>query len=173
MGFSISSSASVVNDVTPITLDTPYIQLFPALGLGNVVYLSSLGNNSWTFNADLNFSTPTVIGPRLTFPFSQDYVVPSYSGRPISLSFNLDFTVSDHGYLSLVPQDADLSDSAIFTSAYVVFYFSDGTQVTLNQDSFILKDEDLGEIVDPKSDAYWETRRTASLGIFLFMLFSI
>lgn len=173
IGFSFSSSADVVNEVSELTLDYPYFQSVSGLGLNSTYPFSEIGNG-WYFNTALPYDQVTPIFKRLSFQFSQDYSVPAYSGRPLSLSVNLDFTVSDHGYLSLVPDGVDLSDSAIFTSAYVVLFFSDGSLVTISADTFILKDEELGEIVDPSSDAYWETRRTASPWNFsIYALFDV
>lgn len=172
MGFSFSSSAEVVNDVTELTVPDVYFQVNRDFSDLSIIYHLSNVSDAWVFDTDLPYTEPAPIFHRLTFSIPQDYTVPSYSGRALSLSFNLDFVVSDHGYLSLVPDNVDLSDSAIFTGCFASVYFSDGSEVTLLYDSFILRDDELGEIVDPSSDAYWETRKIDSpLDFSIYALF--
>lgn len=171
---SFSSSADVVNDVQSFSFSNIYLEYSLAYSSnGFAVYYTNLQNGTFLFEHNLPYSTPVPLFRSLTFVAQPNYTIPSYSGRALSLSYNVNFTVSDTDYLYDIPSDVDISDSAIFTGARLLIYFTDGTASWFEYDTFLLMDDLTGEVIDPRSDAYWESVKGSPANLSIYALFDV
>lgn len=170
IGFSFSSSADVVNDVTPINITSVFLV---DINNSSYHYLSRSGN-TFSFTEDLGVSTPTPCFLSLQFYFSGlNYKLPSYSGRPISLSFNIDFDVIGSRYLDLAPSGPDILYSCIFNNAYIYVNFTDGTSTQIFYDTFLLRDDDTGEVLNWNSADYWNMAKGGNFDFDISILFDV
>lgn len=171
MGFSISSSAAEVV-TTELHISGIYFQYIS----GGTNFLRNPSDGFYIFDRDLGYSTPTPLFSQLAFYSAQTgglYTVPDVDGRGVSLSVNLSFLLTATGYLSITPSE-DILSGAIFTDCMINVYFSDGTSVYHRPyDSFVLKDDLDGQVINPNSVEYWQSIAGSPANLDIWALFDL
>lgn len=171
MGFSFSSSAAEA-----VVADLPISGIYFHYISGGTNFLRNPSSGYYTFDKDLGYSTPTPLFSQLAFYSASSgglYTVPEVDGRGVSLSVNLQFLLTATGYLSITPAE-DILNGAIFTDCMINVYFSDGTSVYhRSYDTFLIKDDINGEILNPNSAQYWLSIAGSPANLDIYALFDL